>query len=67
MANNVMAVLDGGRPQTLNNVNTPADVLSALGSDGNYTVTINGQPASVDTVLEDYQQVKFTEMIKGGF
>ena len=66
MAKNIMAVLDGGRPETLDDVTTPADVLSALNVEGNYTVTINGMPASMTTELADYQQVKFTESIKGG-
>lgn len=66
MANSVIGVVSGGRPETYEGVETPQELMDEMGLDGNFTVTVNGKPASMDAELSDYSQVKFTESVKGG-
>jgi len=65
MATNVIAIVSGGRPTT-HTANTPQELMELMDLDGNFTVTVQGTPASMDTELKDYDQVKFTESVKGG-
>ena len=65
MATNVIAIVSGGRPTT-HTANTPAELMELMGLDGSFTVTVQGIPAPMDMELQDYDQVKFTEAVKGG-
>ena len=65
MANNVISIVSGGKPST-HTADTPEELMELMGIDGTFTVTVQGKPASMDTELNDYDQVKFTESIKGG-
>lgn len=66
MANNVTAQALGSQAKVLSNVSTVADVKAQLGLDGNYTATVNGEPADMEDELDDYSFVSFTKSVKGG-
>lgn len=66
LAKSVIGLVSGGRPETFDEVQDVQEVYEQMGLNGNYTVTVNGKPATMDTVLTDYSQVKFTESVKGG-
>ena len=65
MANNVMATVVGGTPQTLSNVSTVGDVKAKLNVNENYTATVNGETANNSTRLEGYEQVHLSPPVKG--
>jgi hypothetical protein len=65
MANNVISIVSGGRPTT-HSASTPEELLQLMEVEGTFTVTVQGKPASMDADLSDYDQVKFTESVKGG-
>jgi len=65
MANNVTGMVTGGQPKILA-ANSVAEVKAELGLDGNYSATINGEPASLSDSLSDYDFVSFAESVKGG-
>lgn len=67
MANNVTTQVLGGSAKVLQNVDTVQDVLDALELSGNsYTASINGEPAEMDSELNDYEFVTFAAAVKGG-
>lgn len=66
MANNVNVTVTGGRVETLSDVNTVRDIYERKELSGDYQIKVNGQLASMDTELSDYQQVDFGSQTKGG-
>ena len=46
--------------------NTVRDAFNALGLSGNYTASINGEPADMDDHLSDESFVSFAASVKGG-
>lgn len=64
MASVVGCVL-GGSPQRLQ-ADTVADVKRTLGLDGNYTASVDGEPADDGTLLSDEQFVSLAPAVKGG-
>jgi len=64
MASVVGSVL-GGSPDRLD-ADTVQDVFDTLGLEGNYTASVNGDPASMDTRLNDEDFVSFAPKVKGG-
>jgi hypothetical protein len=66
MATKVTGQLLGGAPKTFEDVHRVRDVYEKLGLSGNYTATVNGEPADMSTEIEDYTFVSFTEAVKGG-
>jgi hypothetical protein len=66
MANNVNVTVTGGRVETLSGVDTVRDIYERKEMSGDYQVKVNGQLASMDTELQDYQQVDFGSQTKGG-
>jgi len=65
-ARNVTAQVLGGEPTVLEGVETVGDALSELGLEGNYTATVNGDPADMSQELEDYEFISFSSAVKGG-
>lgn len=65
MASNIRGQVLGGQEKVLD-ANTVQDVYSALGLNGTYTATVNGEPAEMDTELNDYEFVSFAPAVKGG-
>lgn len=65
MANNIMAQVTGGAVQTLNNVETVADVKRKLGVSQEYTALVNGNPKEGSYSLKDYEQVILSPNVKG--
>ena len=65
MAKNVTGQVLGGRPKTFDGVKTVGDVMTKLELSGNYSATVNGEPATLDQPLKDYEYVSFTESVKG--
>lgn len=66
MAKNVTAQVLGSQAKVLDHASSIADAKSQLGLDGNYTATVNGEPADMEDELEDYSFVSFTKSVKGG-
>jgi sulfur carrier protein ThiS len=66
MANKVTAQVLGGQVKVLDQVETVQDVLDILELSGSYTASINGEPASNDAELNDYEFVSFSPAVKGG-
>ena len=56
----------GGVEKAFEEADTVADVYTALELDGNYSASINGEPAEMNEELDDYAYVSFQEKIKGG-
>ncbi len=65
MANKVTVQVVGGQSKTLDGVNTIADVKRALNLP-NHTATLNGDSASPETQLSDYNFVHLAPAVKGG-
>ena len=65
MAKNITAKVVGGEAEVVE-ANTVQDAFNALGLDGSYTATVNGQAADFSQSLSDYQFVSFSEKVKGG-
>jgi len=65
MAEKITGQVVGGAPKIVE-AGTVEDVYNALGLDGSYTATVNGEPASMGDELEDYAFVSFSEKVKGG-
>ena len=61
----VMAKALGGQAQEVQ-ATTVIEAQKALGLEGNYTATIDGEPASDDSPLNDNDIVIFTKAVKGG-
>jgi hypothetical protein len=66
MASKVTVAVLGGDPEVLDGVEVVADVVEDLGLDGNYTFSVNGEPASEDTPLDDFSYVSIAPSVKGG-
>lgn len=64
MAQNVTAQVMGGQPKIFSDVETIKDLKGKLGL-SNHTATINGEPASDDESLDDYNFVTFAPAVKG--
>lgn len=60
----VTVEITGSTPQTIEGVNTIADVKAKFNK-MNYVAKINGEAASDEDVLEDYQFVSLAENVKG--
>ena len=65
MANNVTVQVTGGQAQ-VKSVDCVGDAKRELGLSGNYSATVNGQPAGDQQQLRDYDFVSFAESVKGG-
>lgn len=65
MANKVTAVQLGGQPQTLDGVCTVRDIMKKFDLE-NVSIKVNGQNATPETVLADFNFVSFGEKVKGG-
>ena len=63
---NVTAVALGGQPTPVTDVETVGELAKKLNLGEGLQVKVNDEPASYDTVLEDYQWVTFGEKVKGG-
>ena len=66
MARHVTGQVLGGQPKAGIEADTVQDVYDALGLDGNFTATINGEPADMDDELDEYSFVSFSAAVKGG-
>jgi hypothetical protein len=66
MAKNVTAQVTGGQPKVLDGVKNVEEAKAKLGLSGNYTATINGQPAEMKRSLRDFDFISFAEAVKGG-
>lgn len=66
MAKNISVSVFGGAQKTALELNTVKDAYNALGLSGNYTATVNGDPADLNQELNDYEFVSFTQALKGG-
>ena len=68
MATNITAQVIGSQPEALTgNFSTVQDVANALGLAGSYSVSINGEPATMASTLNPFSFVSFSEKVKGGF
>lgn len=65
MADRVTAVVLGGTPRVLDNVETVADVKEMMNVPG-YQATVNGDTADDNTFLEDFSYVSLSAAVKGG-
>ena len=65
MANKITAVVLGGNPVVLDDVETIGDVKARL-SVTRHTATVNGEPAENDFELEDFEFVSLSPSVKGG-
>ncbi len=65
MAKNITAQVLGGSPKVIEAA-TVKEAFEALGLNGNYTATINGDAAEMDEELSDYSFVSFAQAVKGG-
>lgn len=66
-AKNITAQVIGGEPQVFDNdLQTVQDAYDALGLEGSYAATVNGEPADMDQELEDFEFVTFSPAVKGG-
>lgn len=67
MASNVTTQVLGSPAKVLEGeVRTIRDAFNELGLEGNYTATVNGEPADMDDALDSYSFVSFTKSVKGG-
>lgn len=65
MAKNITAQALGGQAKVIE-ADTVSDAFNQLGLSGNYTASINGEPASMSDSLEEYNFVTFAQAVKGG-
>lgn len=65
MAQNVTAQVLGGQPRVIE-AETVQEAFDLLNLSGNYTASINGEPADLQDELEDYNFVSFAPAVKGG-
>lgn len=66
MARNITGQVLGGQPKVNLKGDDVQDIFDELNLTGNYTATINGNPAEMSAELEDYQFVSFAPSVKGG-
>jgi len=65
MAKKVTCQVIGGTLITHDNIATVRDAAKLMDAEG-YQASVNGEPASFDQKLEDYQYVTFAPAVKGG-
>jgi len=65
MASNVTVQVLGGQVKVLDGVNTVRDVLQKM-KVTNYSVAVNGRPASLTRRLRSYEFVSLSPKVKGG-
>lgn len=65
MAKNITVQALGGSPKVIS-ADSVQDAFNALGLSGNYTASINGEPANMTDTLNDYEHVTFAQAVKGG-
>lgn len=63
----VTAQVVGGQAQTFEGIDTVEQAKAKLGLDGNYSATVNGEPADMDEDLPDFAFVTFAKSVKGGY
>lgn len=63
---NVVASVVGGEPMRLDDVNTVSDVLDAMELEEGYVCMRNGEPAGLDTLLNDEDFISLSRPVKGG-
>jgi sulfur carrier protein ThiS len=66
MSKNIIVQVAGGNKQVLDDVYTIAQVKAKLSLSGNYTVSINGEPAQDSDDLNEGDFVSFAQSVKGG-
>jgi sulfur carrier protein ThiS len=66
MANKITVQVLGGQPKTIDSVDTIQEAMDALSLTGNFTATINGEPATLDAELNDFEYVSLAPAVKGG-
>ena len=66
MATNITGTVMGGTPKAGLNADTVHEVYELMGLSGNYTASVNGEPADMNQELDDYNHVSFSQSIKGG-
>ena len=67
MANNVTVQVIGSQPSVITTpLGTVGDAFRAAQLSGNYTASVNGQPAQMSDTLPEYAFVSFAENVKGG-
>jgi len=64
MAMKITAQVMGGQPKVFDDVETVKDIKAKLGV-SNHTATVNGEPASDDQELSDYEFVTLAPAVKG--
>lgn len=65
-ANTVTAVVLGGQPTVLNGVSTVSEIAERLSLPSNHSILVNGNNASYDSTLNDYDFVSFGSKVEGG-
>lgn len=65
MAQNITGQIVGGRAQVFNDVETVGDVAEKMGIKDRVAM-VNGETATYDQILNDYEFVTFTDKKKGG-
>jgi len=65
-AKNVTGQVIGGEECVFQGVRTVQNVFDNLGLEGNYTATVNGDPADMEDELDDFSFVSFSAAVKGG-
>lgn len=65
MAQNITAQVLGGQPRVIE-ASTVKEAFDLLNLSGNYSASINGEPADLSDSLEDYNFVSFAPAVKGG-
>lgn len=65
MSGNITAQVTGGQPKVIS-ASTVKEAFEALNLSGNYSATINGEPAKMEDSLSAYSFVTFSPSVKGG-
>lgn len=65
MAKNITVQALGGQPKVIE-ANTVAEAFASLGLTGNYTASVNGNPAQMSDSISEYNFVSFAQAVKGG-
>ena len=62
----ITAQVIGGESQVLEDCDSVQEAYDELGLDGDYTASVNGEPADMDQELNEYEFVTFSSAVKGG-
>lgn len=65
MAKNITVQALGGQPKVIE-AETVLDAFKSLSLSGNYTASVNGEPAEMSDELDGYSFVSFAQATKGG-